>query len=106
MASALLLFAACAAPGVSQTAPTPAAATLENEPSALSSQTAPATAATAPASDEPRVFVLDPQALVSVRASIRSGDQSFDAALARLTKDATKALRAGPFSVTTKSVTP
>lgn len=54
----------------------------------------------------PRVFVLNPQVLHLTRDAIRAGDDHFRESLRRLKKDADKALKAGPFSVTTKQQLP
>ena len=54
----------------------------------------------------PRVFLLDAQRLSEIKQRIRAGDKSFDQALAKLTLDAQKALKAGPFSVINKEVAP
>ncbi|HSE34058.1 MAG TPA: alginate lyase family protein [Pyrinomonadaceae bacterium] len=54
----------------------------------------------------PRVFLLDANDLVATRQRINSGDKKTEAALSKLHVDAEKALSAGPFSVTTKTVTP
>src|SRR5947209_2716645 len=54
----------------------------------------------------PRVFLLDAQRLSETRRSILSGNKSFDAALQKLELDARKALKAGTFSVVTKTATP
>jgi hypothetical protein len=67
---------------------------------------AAAHAAAAKTPDAPRVFLTDPRGLAETRQRIRSGDKTFDAALRKLEEDARKALSAGPFSVTTKAVTP
>lgn len=53
-----------------------------------------------------RVFLLDAQQLEAARRRIRSGDQSLAAPLARLERDAQKALGEGPFSIVKKGVTP
>lgn len=58
------------------------------------------------ASELPRVFLLDPLALAEVKAAIGSGDIAYDAALARLVRDADSALKQGPFTVMDKPVTP
>jgi len=54
----------------------------------------------------PRVFLLDVKKLGLVKQRVRNKDQSVTAALAKLERDAKKALTAEPFSVTTKGVTP
>lgn len=54
----------------------------------------------------PRVFLSDPRGLAETRRKIRAGDKTFDAPLRRLEEDARKALGAGPFSVTKKTVAP
>jgi hypothetical protein len=53
-----------------------------------------------------RVFLLDGQQLEAVRQRLRDGDKSLSAPLARLERDAQKALGEGPFSVVNKGVTP
>jgi Alginate lyase len=52
----------------------------------------------------PRVFLLDAKQLQNIRE--RLADQNLAPALARLQRDAQQALNAGPFSVTSKEVTP
>jgi Alginate lyase len=52
----------------------------------------------------PRVFILDAKHLATAKQ--RAGDKSIAPAIARLERDAQKALSAGPFSVVTKTVTP
>ena len=54
----------------------------------------------------PRVFLLDAQQLEAVRRRVRDGDKSLSAPLARLERDAQKALAEGPFSIVSKAVTP
>jgi hypothetical protein len=54
----------------------------------------------------PRVFVLDASQLAAVRHRLRNGDTTPAPALAKLERDAQKALTSGPFSVVTKDVTP
>jgi len=54
----------------------------------------------------PRVFLLDAQGLHEARERIRKGDKSFDAALAKLEREAKKALDAEIFTVTAKPITP
>ena len=54
----------------------------------------------------PRVFILNARKLESTKLRIRQGDKQFEPALAKLERDAKKALTAGPFSVTTKDATP
>jgi hypothetical protein len=58
------------------------------------------------ADQSPRVFLLDAARLRAARASINQGDRNIQGAWARLQRDAQKALAEGPFSITTKSVTP
>lgn len=53
-----------------------------------------------------RVFLLNPQKLAETKQRIRSGDKTFDAALAKLEADARKALQQKPVSVTTKAPAP
>ena len=57
-------------------------------------------------SASPKVFLLDANVLVATRQRIKSGDKKTEAALSKLRVDAEKALTAGPFSVTTKTITP
>jgi hypothetical protein len=57
-------------------------------------------------SGSPKVFLLRTNDLVATRQRINSGDKKTEAALSKLCVDAEKALTAGPFSVTTKTVTP
>ena len=54
----------------------------------------------------PRVFLLDAKKLEATKQQIRNGDPKLAAALAKLERDAQKALTSGPFSVTSKEVTP
>jgi len=54
----------------------------------------------------PRVFLLDAKKLLDTKQRIRAGDQTFDQALAKLEREAQKALGDGPFSVVTKTATP
>lgn len=54
----------------------------------------------------PRVFLLDAKRLEATRQRIRNGDSKLAPAIAKLERDAEKALTVGPFSVTTKEVTP
>jgi hypothetical protein len=54
----------------------------------------------------PRVFLLNPKSLDATKQRIRRGDQTLAPALAKLERDAQKALTVGPFSVVTKDVTP
>ena len=54
----------------------------------------------------PRVFLVDPRGLAETRRLVGAGDRRLDAPLRRLEEDARKALGAGTFSVTTKSVAP
>lgn len=53
-----------------------------------------------------RVFLLDAKQLAAARQRVRAGDPSLKPALAKLEAAARKALTAGPFSVTSKEVTP
>src|SRR5205085_2712119 len=65
------------------------------------------TALTASAqSIDPRVFLFDAKELSAVRQRVHAGDPKLAPALARLERDAQKALASGPFSVVTKEVTP
>ena len=54
----------------------------------------------------PRVFILNAQKLAEAKKRIRSGDKSFEAALAKLESDARKALQQEPVSVVTKTPMP
>lgn len=54
----------------------------------------------------PRVFLMDARQLQEAKKSIQSGDKNFDAALAKIEKDAQAALKAGAYSVVNKSITP
>jgi hypothetical protein len=54
----------------------------------------------------PRVFLLSPRKLEATKQRITKGDKQLEPALAKLVRDAKKALTAGPSSVTTKDTTP
>jgi hypothetical protein len=54
----------------------------------------------------PHVFLVDARKLAATKRSILAGDKAFDVALRQLEGEARKALGAGPYSVTTKTVTP
>jgi Alginate lyase len=54
----------------------------------------------------PKVFLLKANDLITTREQIKAGDRKTESALAKLRVDAEKALNSGPFSVTTKAVTP
>jgi hypothetical protein len=54
----------------------------------------------------PRVFIIDGRQLAKTKQRIRSGDQTFAAALAKLEKDASRAMQQPPSSVISKAVTP
>jgi len=54
----------------------------------------------------PRVFLLDPEALLATRKSIFLGEKRFQAADDRLLREADQALYAGPFSVVDKEAVP
>jgi Alginate lyase len=54
----------------------------------------------------PRVFLINAQKLTEIKQRIRSGDKTFDGALAKLESDARKALTQEPVSVTSKAKTP
>jgi hypothetical protein len=54
----------------------------------------------------PRVFLVEARGLSETRQKILSGDKTLDAPLRKLEEDARKALGAGPFSVTSKTVAP
>jgi hypothetical protein len=59
-----------------------------------------------PAAAALRVFVLDAKALAAARARLAAGDKDLADAVESLRREADKALRAGPFSVTDKKVSP
>jgi alginate lyase len=54
----------------------------------------------------PRVFILDAKQLASSRERLRAGDPAQTELIAKLERDAQKALSSGPFSVVTKEITP
>jgi hypothetical protein len=54
----------------------------------------------------PRVFLLNPKSLEAAKQRIREQDPSISPAVAKLKRDAERALTAGPFSVTSKDATP
>lgn len=54
----------------------------------------------------PHVYLLSAKALAAAKQRFHQHDPSLAPAIARLQRDADKALTAGPFSVTTKEVTP
>jgi len=54
----------------------------------------------------PRVFLLNAKTLQATKQKLRNGDQKLTPVLAKLERDAQKALTVGPFSVVTKDVTP
>ncbi|HEX6716122.1 MAG TPA: alginate lyase family protein [Pyrinomonadaceae bacterium] len=54
----------------------------------------------------PRVFLLNPKSLEAAKQRIQQQDPSLSPAVAKLKRDADKALNLGPFSVTTKEATP
>jgi hypothetical protein len=54
----------------------------------------------------PRVFLLDGEKLEVIRQEVRSGDDRYAAAMARLRQDAAEAMERGPYSVTNKKATP
>jgi hypothetical protein len=54
----------------------------------------------------PRVFLLEGQTLAETRRRLNSGDKTFAAALAKLERDARRAMQQKPLSVVTKDVTP
>ncbi|HTG88235.1 MAG TPA: alginate lyase family protein, partial [Pyrinomonadaceae bacterium] len=59
-----------------------------------------------PQNSLPRVFLLDAKQLAGERQRTRAGDPSSNPALTQLEADARRALTAGPFTVTSKEVTP
>ena len=56
--------------------------------------------------DLPRVFLIDAQRLHDIKRGVQAKDKSFDAAISAIENDARKALSAGTYSVTSKSVVP
>lgn len=54
----------------------------------------------------PHIFLLDPGQLAANKRKIQAGDKEIAPAVAKLERDARKALASGPFSVTTKEVIP
>jgi hypothetical protein len=56
--------------------------------------------------NSPRVFLLDAKRLEATKQRIRNGDPKLAPAITKLDRDAQKVLTAGPFSVTSKEVTP
>jgi hypothetical protein len=54
----------------------------------------------------PRVFLVDARRLAETKRRVESGDKTLDASLRKLEADARRALGAGPFSVTSKGLTP
>ena len=54
----------------------------------------------------PRVFLLNPKSLEGAKQRVRQQDPSLSPAIAKLKRDADKALNLGPFSVTTKDAAP
>jgi Alginate lyase len=59
-----------------------------------------------PNASVPRVFIIDGRELAETKHRIQSGDQTFAAALAKLEKDARRAMQQQPSSVISKAVTP
>lgn len=53
-----------------------------------------------------RVFIIDGRKLAETKRLIKSGDQTFSAAVAKLENDARRALQQQPISVVTKAITP
>jgi hypothetical protein len=58
------------------------------------------------ARQNPAVYLLDPEALVKIKASNPSKDKVLKEAYKKLLRDADKSLAAGPFTVMAKSQTP
>jgi hypothetical protein len=54
----------------------------------------------------PQVFLMDGQKLAQIKQDIQAKDKTYAAAIAAIESNAQKALRAGTYSVTTKSATP
>jgi hypothetical protein len=54
----------------------------------------------------PRVFIIDGRELAETKRRIKSGDQTFAAALAKLESDARRAMQQKPLSVVSKAVAP
>lgn len=62
--------------------------------------------AAGPAPGTPRVFLVDPEALAETRRRVAEGDQTLQPALAKLRRDADRALTRGPWSVMDKEAVP
>jgi hypothetical protein len=58
------------------------------------------------ANTTPQLLLLDGASLARVRASLQAGETTYRPALEKLKEDADKSLKAGPYSVTSKGVTP
>ncbi len=56
--------------------------------------------------EPPRVFCLSPVKLAESKARVRQGDKSLQPAMEKLRAEAAEALKAGPFSVMNKKLTP
>src|SRR5258705_13448090 len=56
--------------------------------------------------NEPPLIILEGPASAQVKQRLQAGDASLAPALNKLKRDADRALRGGPFSVTEKSITP
>jgi len=99
------LLTDCATPNLSPSATLAPTVTAQrfNEPTTqLPSQTV----TRAPAAIAPKTFLLDTNVLVAIKNKIAAGDKTYDAALAKLLRDAESALKQGPFTVTSKTQTP
>lgn len=54
----------------------------------------------------PRVFLYDAQKLEQVKKKVKAGDKAYSAAIERLERDAKAAMKAGPFTVMSKTALP
>jgi hypothetical protein len=59
-----------------------------------------------PAGRLPRTFLMAPETLAAVRDAVRAGSAGYAEPMAQLKRDAAKALKAGPFTVTAKTQVP
>ncbi len=101
MTQLLLAFLIAWGPAGAAAAPRPAPRLSPRADAKAEAKPAPSPTAAAP-----RVFALDPQALMQVKAAIAKGEKGYKPALARLVQDADAALKRGPYSVTDKKATP
>jgi hypothetical protein len=87
-------------------APDKTAAAAPKKPATPAAENSPAAAPEKSAAAGPRVFVLDGAAILDARRRAAAGDKEVVAAIESLRREADKALKAGPFSVTEKKDTP